>query len=159
TESCSEGLQYLLHRLKKSDVLWASSQIADELGYSEGLKFAEANAGPAQQPGLSLLRANLHLESDSSWLGFLNDYLEHLDLAPISLDGHPGSRFSQLCVTQMLPKVEGPLISVIMPAYNSEATLALAANSILRQTWRNLELIIVDDCSSDGTWSQIQELV
>jgi glycosyltransferase involved in cell wall biosynthesis len=44
-----------------------------------------------------------------------------------------------------------PALSVIMPAYNAEETVAAAIDSIISQTWRDFELIIVDDCSSDGT--------
>jgi len=45
----------------------------------------------------------------------------------------------------------GPLVSIIMTACNEEAYLETAVRSILNQTWKNLELIIVDDCSTDGT--------
>jgi glycosyltransferase involved in cell wall biosynthesis len=48
------------------------------------------------------------------------------------------------------------LISVVMPAYNSARFLAPAIRSILNQTYRNLELIIVYDRSSDDTESIIQ---
>ena len=44
-----------------------------------------------------------------------------------------------------------PIVSVIMPAYNAERTLAEAIESILAQEFRDFELIIVDDGSSDGT--------
>jgi glycosyltransferase involved in cell wall biosynthesis len=44
-----------------------------------------------------------------------------------------------------------PKISVILPVYNGEKYLAEAINSILSQTYRDFELIIVNDCSSDGT--------
>lgn len=43
------------------------------------------------------------------------------------------------------------LISVIMPAYNSEKYIGDAITSILKQTYDNYELIIVDDCSTDNT--------
>ena len=46
---------------------------------------------------------------------------------------------------------EGPLVSVIVPAYNAEATLPIVLRSLIEQTWHNLEVIVVDDCSSDGT--------
>lgn len=42
-------------------------------------------------------------------------------------------------------------ISVIMPVYNSEKYLYEAINSILRQTFKNFELILVDDGSSDSS--------
>jgi glycosyltransferase involved in cell wall biosynthesis len=44
-----------------------------------------------------------------------------------------------------------PLVSVILPTYNSSANLPEAIGSILGQTYRNLELIIVDDGSTDAT--------
>ncbi|HTM19346.1 MAG TPA: glycosyltransferase family 2 protein, partial [Kofleriaceae bacterium] len=45
-----------------------------------------------------------------------------------------------------------PLVSVIMTAYNSAEHLARAVDSILAQSYRNLELIVVDDASTDGTF-------
>lgn len=44
-----------------------------------------------------------------------------------------------------------PLISVIIPTYNSARFLSRTIESVLRQTWQHFELIIVDDASTDGT--------
>ncbi|MBI1203468.1 MAG: glycosyltransferase [Rhodopseudomonas sp.] len=44
-----------------------------------------------------------------------------------------------------------PVVSVIIPTYNRAGTLARAIDSVLAQTWRDLELIVVDDASSDGS--------
>ena len=44
-----------------------------------------------------------------------------------------------------------PKVSVIMPAFNAAKTIATAIESILAQTWPNLELIVVDDHSADDT--------
>ncbi|MCL5050683.1 MAG: glycosyltransferase family 2 protein, partial [Firmicutes bacterium] len=43
-----------------------------------------------------------------------------------------------------------PLVSVIIPCHNSAQTLTTALRSLLAQTWPNLEVIVVDDASSDA---------
>lgn len=52
---------------------------------------------------------------------------------------------------------ELPLISVVIPAFNAESTIHIALQSLLAQSWRNLEIIVVDDCSSDGTAASVAE--
>lgn len=47
--------------------------------------------------------------------------------------------------------VDGPLISIIMPTRNGARHVAAAVRSVLDQTWRNLELLFVDDASDDDT--------
>lgn len=51
-----------------------------------------------------------------------------------------------------------PLISIIMPAYNVEKWINEAIYSVLNQTITNLELIIVDDCSTDNTYDLIKNI-
>ncbi len=52
---------------------------------------------------------------------------------------------------------QNPKISVIMPAHNAESTIGVAIQSLLNQTWKNLELIVVDDLSTDSTYKIISE--
>ncbi len=51
-----------------------------------------------------------------------------------------------------------PLISIVMPAYNCEKYIIQAVNSVKEQTYRNWELIIIEDVSTDCTWSVIENL-
>lgn len=51
---------------------------------------------------------------------------------------------------------DGILCSVIMPAYNCQSYIAEAISSVLRQEHILLELIIIDDCSDDQTYSVAQ---
>ena len=47
--------------------------------------------------------------------------------------------------------MEKGLVSIVMPAFNAAAFISESIDSVLRQTYRDWELIIVNDCSSDST--------
>ena len=49
------------------------------------------------------------------------------------------------------------LVSVIMPTYNASKYLADSIESILNQTYTNLELLITDDCSNDNTQAILEQ--
>ena len=51
-----------------------------------------------------------------------------------------------------------PMISVILPAYNGEKTIKQSIESILMQDYKNFELIIINDGSTDKTASILKEI-
>lgn len=51
-----------------------------------------------------------------------------------------------------------PLISVIIPAHNNANTIRTAIDSIIKQTYKNLEIIIVDDNSKDDTKKVVESI-
>ncbi|MDD6222455.1 MAG: glycosyltransferase [Lachnospiraceae bacterium] len=53
---------------------------------------------------------------------------------------------------------EGPLITVIIPVYNQKKYITQCLNSVRDQTYRNLEIIIVDDGSNDGSQNICEEI-
>lgn len=53
--------------------------------------------------------------------------------------------------------MQHPLISVIMPVYNAENFVKNAIDSILMQTYKNIEIICVNDCSTDNSLKIISE--
>lgn len=50
-----------------------------------------------------------------------------------------------------IEKTKEPLVSVVMPAYNAEQHICAALDSVLAQTYHNLQVIVVDDASTDKT--------
>ncbi|GLI08708.1 glycosyl transferase family 2 [Paenibacillus tyrfis] len=52
--------------------------------------------------------------------------------------------------------IEEPLVSVLIPAYNRPRYLELALQSVLNQTYKNIEIIVCDDSTNDGVEQMIQ---
>lgn len=51
-----------------------------------------------------------------------------------------------------------PLVSVVIPVYNGESVIEACVRSVLAQDVREMELIVVDDGSTDGTWPLLEKL-
>jgi len=108
---------------------------------------------------LSILEANnaYARKNEAEWLKHLNIYLNNFNLTPVTLKG-TGKLLNRLSSDQCSKVTGGPLVTVVMVIRNSQTTVNAAAQSILNQTWQNLELLIVDDASDDASWSVLQKL-
>jgi glycosyltransferase involved in cell wall biosynthesis len=100
-------------------------------------------------------------DADAFSLHWINRVFDKCGLAPIKKRHNDRSlALNNLSAAVQLPSTrrgQGK-ISVIMPAFNAAATLAWAIASILGQTWNDVELIVVDDCSTDDTFEIAQRL-
>ena len=54
-----------------------------------------------------------------------------------------------------MPERKKPFFSICIPVYNMASTIGLSIESVLHQTCDDWELVIVDDCSTDGTWEYL----
>ncbi|QPG06024.1 glycosyltransferase [Salinimonas marina] len=52
-----------------------------------------------------------------------------------------------------------PTVSVIIPCFNAEKTIATALSSLINQTYPKLEILVVDDASTDHSFKRVQEFV
>jgi glycosyltransferase involved in cell wall biosynthesis len=55
--------------------------------------------------------------------------------------------------------MKNPLVSICIPTYNSERYISLTLESILSQTYKNLEIIVSDNCSTDNTIEIVKKFV
>lgn len=108
-----------------------------------------------QHPDLFLARANLteDLTERAGWINLANTYY---GIAPIAFQGES---YDSLTSAKSLERVDGPKVTVIMPAFNAAGGISTGIESILNQTWRNIELIVVDDWSTDETVSVVKQYV
>lgn len=88
-----------------------------------------------------------------SWHG-LNEYFTKHGLLPVASE-----------VPWMFTKreginlrVEGPKVSVLMTCFNAEKTVDVAVQSIIEQTYSNIQLLIIDDASTDGTYEKLKNI-
>lgn len=114
-------------------------------------------------PDLCLAQANLVIESGNiaECLRWINSPLLDAGLLPVRLNyTELGLSIDNLFVNihESSRASKGPMVSVIVPAYNAESTITTAIRSLFNQSWRALEILVVDDASSDGTWSLLQQL-
>jgi hypothetical protein len=92
------------------------------------------------------------------WLAALNRYLAGWNVSQLALSGGDADPLLDRLSAPARLVQGGPKVSVILAAHQATATVTAAARSILRQSWRNLELICIDDASTDGTGTALRSL-
>jgi hypothetical protein len=134
-------------------------QVGETPAATSLLEEALHNGQAAREPQLTLLASNLLETTPAGKLSRLNDFLAAYRLAPLRLKdaGLPPS-VDNLGAAESLAPVTGPLVSVLMTAYNIGDRIETALTGLLNQTWRNIEVIVVDDASSDDTGAVVQAL-
>lgn len=113
--------------------------------------------------GLPYLQANTELlyhRDETAWLKKVNSIFVDSGLCSIrKLDADKPLALGNLApaFTEKQQAEETPKVSVIVPAYNAAGSIHIALNSLVNQTWSNLEIVVVDDASTDDTGRVVQE--
>jgi len=135
------------------------AQLHFRAGRIEAAKAALADIRkPQYNNDVRLVLANLATGTDR--LDRINEVLSSGGFAPIACrdTGRPPSLDNIGAAAPPSAVTDMGLVSVIMPAFSSEDSIATAIRSVLEQSYRNIELIVVDDRSPDGTAGVVERL-
>lgn len=100
-------------------------------------------------------------EGDRRRLAKINEIYSRAGLCTLTLiDQAKGFTFGNLGTSDIaaVRVPDQPKISVLMPVYGAEEFIALAVTSMLEQSWRNIEIVLVEDHSPDRSWEVIEAL-
>ena len=76
----------------------------------------------------------------------------------ISIGIREGEAIKKWQKIELNQTIEKPLVSVIIPTYNRSDTLVKSVESVIQQMYDNIEIIVVDDCSTDDTKQVVEKL-
>lgn len=89
--------------------------------------------------------------TEEAWLEAFNQRFVDQGLLPVRLADRPGANFDRLTVdvptTLHVDDPDAPVVSIIMSTFKPDHSFPTAVASLVEQTWRNIEVLVVDDCS------------
>lgn len=107
-----------------------------------------------------------HKRNENTAINALRPMFHRLGVAAVTTVSDQKSGFDDFIIDEndvrpevdnYAPVFDGPLVSIIMTSYNSEEYIDTAIRSIMEQTYANIELIVVDDLSTDSTRRKLME--
>ncbi|WP_022871633.1 glycosyltransferase family 2 protein [Yaniella halotolerans] len=126
-----------------------------ELGqHDAAIRFAEKfeidELAPLQKELLKLQRIGRSEEVLDAWLEALNLFYVALDMSEVALLNDQTVPLLDRLTAKSSRGIDGPKVSVIMPTYSPGPGIKTALRSLLQQSWKNLEIIVVNDASPEA---------
>lgn len=110
----------------------------------------DRNQAPLLRANALLKQSGVPVGPDSTaWLDLVNEKYRFDGIETIGIAPGLGSPFDRILAGPAERVVGGPLVTVIVPTYNSGPRIDTALRSITHQTWQNLEILVMDDASPE----------
>ena len=161
-KSIGQKFAHRRYHLENSDEFQRRLRVAHRisaLGDEKLVKVALKETEFAERPECYLALANAcSASSEELWLHYLNSYLTASGRAKVGLAESVTGQIYDRLKGSRLPQVDGPLVTVCISCWNAERHVELAVRSIMNQSYRNLEIFLFDDRSTDRTLAILKRL-
>ncbi|PYZ92543.1 glycosyltransferase [Salipaludibacillus keqinensis] len=150
-------------KVRRATILTAEAM--KRLGFeSNGKRLLTKVIKENKHPDLYLAGANLE-EGLQNRIAWINKVYRHYGLMEIKLNEQLLTEREPYDAIEMEMKktlvankrLQENKVTVLMPMYNSEDVIHSALSSVQQQTWTNLEIIVIDDCSTDSTVKAVKK--
>lgn len=169
--------QYLFAK-EESDKLVINSSLSEKLFSRDEISLLRFSSllGAGLEDEAQQVVENPHWSNSSKWLAasMLSDSRKVVELnkiykntglkalttnkAEATLDVLSTARTSVSAFTWLKALLSKPKVSIIVPVFNAEKVISTSINSLLNQSWKNIEIIAVDDASTDNSYTELKRL-
>ena len=169
--------QYLLAK-EESDKLVINSSLSEKLFSRDELSLIRFSSlfGAGLEAEAKQVVKDPHWSNSSKWLAasmlsesrkivelnrlYKNTGLKELttNKAEATLDVLSTARTSVSAFTWLKALLSKPKVSIIVPVFNAAKVISTSINSLLNQSWKNIEIMVVDDASTDNSYTELKRL-
>lgn len=169
--------QYLLAK-EESDKLVINSSLSEKLFSRDELSLIRFSSlfGAGLEAEAKQVVKDPHWSNSSKWLAasmlsesrkivelnklYKNTGLKKLttNKAEATLDVLSTALTSVSAFSWLKALVSKPKVSIIVPVFNAAKVISTSINSLLNQSWKNIEIIAVDDASTDNSYTELKRL-
>src|SRR5699024_1892563 len=92
------------------------------------------------------------------WLRVINQLFTRENFSSIKIDFESGKSLLDSIEPSVTKKIDGPMVSVIVPTFKGSELIGTTLKCLQQQTWSNLEIIVVDDGSGPEHTSALERI-
>ena len=153
-----------LHAFDSKDVFLYAEVLADQgLHRAATQLFNDAEMSEKERIQVGLMQANAVRAKASvgnHWLSVVNEMYHDQGLYGIEIaEGGGSTSIDRLrTLSDNSRTTDGPLVSILIPTFEGAERIRTAIDSLVHQTWKNIEIIIIDDGSGIENLHQLREI-